>query len=537
MIWLLACTVAPSELVIPERPLEPLEAGLLLRRMHLDLAGTLPSLAELEAVRSDPGVLDAQVDALLDSERFSPRFQELLAEQWLTQTDRTNITVRELELDLELQPTLARSVGTEPLALMAEVAAQDLAWTETVTADWTMANSLLLEIWPLEPIDRDSTGPEHWVPARYTDGRPPAGVAATNGMWWRYSSTPNNYNRSRAAALSRLLLCEDYLLREVSFDAAELADLDPVVQATQEVESCRSCHVTLDPIASAFFGYWTFDLYDPIEASSYHPEREHLGRHFLETEPAWFGIPAADPGALLAELSADPRFARCAVERTARAYWRREPALHDFETLAVLEQGFLADGQSMKALIRNVLSTPEYRAGALMDGATESEDSTRTLRILSPDQLASVIEQRTGLRWTRSHADVMWNDSYGLRTLVGGVDGIQVTEAQQDPSLTGVLVTKRLAQAAANHVVQHDLDNPQAPTLLQGEWLASGPGESTFDQALQELALLLWSQEMGQESAAQYAAFFAQVEQASDRQQAWTSLTAAMIRDPKFWSY
>lgn len=172
-----------------------------------------------------------------------------------------------------------------------------------------------------------------------------------------------------------------------------------------------------------------------------------------------------------------------------------------------------------------------------MDSATETEDSTRTLRILSPDQLASVIEQRTGLRWTRSHADVMWNDSYGLRTLVGGVDGIQVTEAQQDPSLTGVLVTKRLAQAAANHVVQHDLDNPQAPTLLQGEWLASGPGESTFDQALQELALLLWSQEMGQESAAQYAAFFEQVEQASDRQQAWTSLTAAMIRDPKFWSY
>ena len=49
--------------------------------------------------------------------------------------------------------------------------------------------------------------------------------------------------------------------------------------------------------------------------------------------------------------------------------------------------------------------------------------------------------------------------------------------------------------------------------------------------------MLLWSQEMGQESAAQYAAFFEQVEQASDRQQAWTSLTAAMIRDPKFWSY
>ena len=537
MIWLLACTIAPTELRMPERPLEPLEAGLLLRRMHLDLAGTLPSLADLEAVRSEPDTLDAHVDALLDSDRFSPRFQELLAEQWLTQTDRSNITVRELELDHELQPTLARSVGTEPLALMAEVAAQDLAWTETVTADWTMANSLLMELWPLVPLDRDSTGTDDWVPARYTDGRPPAGVAATNGLWWRYSSTPNNFNRSRAAALSRLLLCEDYLLREVSFDAAELADLDPLVQATKEVESCRSCHVTLDPIAAAFFGYWNFDLYDPIEASTYHPEREHLGRHFLETEPAWFGIPAADPGALLAELSADPRFARCAVERTAQAYWRRETQLHDFETLAVLEQGFLEDGQSMKGLIRSVLSTPEYRAGQLMDSATANEDSTRTLRIMSPDQLASVVQQRTGLRWTRSHADVMWNDSYGLRTLAGGVDGIQVTQAQQDPSLSGTLVIKRIAQAAADHVVTHDSDSPQDPTLLKEAWLQSGPGEAAFEEALQELALLLWSQSMPQETAEQYAAFFTQVEQAADRQQAWTSLVAAMMRDPKFWSY
>ena len=236
MIWLLACTTSPpTERVMPERPLVPLEAGLLLRRVHLDLAGTLPSLAELEAVRSGQETVDLHVDALLDSERFSSRFQELLAEQWLTQTDRTNITVRELGLDDELQPTLARSVGTEPLALMAEVADQDLAWTETVTADWTMANSLLLELWPLEPVDRSSTGIDDWVPARYTDGRPPAGVAATNGLWWRYSSNPNNYNRSRAAALSRLLLCEDYLLREVSFDAEKLADLDPLVQATKEV--------------------------------------------------------------------------------------------------------------------------------------------------------------------------------------------------------------------------------------------------------------------------------------------------------------
>ena len=514
-----------------------MEAGLLLRRMHLDLTGKLPSLAELETTRSEGEVLDSQVNILLDSEHFSSRFQELLAEQWLTQTDRTDITVRELQMDDEQQPTLARSVGTEPLALMAEVAAQDLAWTEIVTADWTMANSLLLDIWPLEPLDRSSKGTDDWVPARYTDGRPPAGVAATNGLWWRYSSNPNNYNRSRAAALTRLLLCEDYLLRKVSFNAAQLADLDPILEATQEVESCQACHLTLDPIAAAFFGYWMFDLYDPVEAANYHPERELLGRRFLNTEPAWFGIPAEDPGAMLAELSADPRFARCAVERTAQAYWRRPPELHDFETLAVLEQGFIEQGQSMKALIRTVLSTPEYRAGQLMDNATPAEDSTRVLRMMSPDQLASAVEQRTGFRWSRSNADAMWNDEHGLRTLTGGVDGIQTTEPQQSPSLSAILVIKRLAQGAGDFVVTHDTDNPQDPTLLRAEWLQMGSSDASFEPTLQELALLFWSQEMPPETAADYADFFDRVEQGSDRQQAWTSLVAALIRDPKFWSY
>ena len=53
--------------------------------------------------------------------------------------------------------------------------------------------------------------------ARYTDGRPAAGVLATNGLWWRYTTTDSNMNRTRAAAISRLLLCEDFMARPVSF--------------------------------------------------------------------------------------------------------------------------------------------------------------------------------------------------------------------------------------------------------------------------------------------------------------------------------
>ena len=131
----------------------------------------------------------------------------------------------------------------------------------------------------------------------------------------------------------------------------------------------------------------------------------------------------------------------------------------------------------------------------------------------------------------------MWNDEHGLRTLTGGVDGIQTTEPQQSPSLSAILVIKRLAQGAGDFVVTHDTDNPQDPTLLRAEWLQMGSSDASFEPTLQELALLFWSQEMPPETAADYADFFDRVEQGSDRQQAWTSLVAALIRDPKFWSY
>ena len=49
--------------------------------------------------------------------------------------------------------------------------------------------------------------------ARYQDGRPAAGVLATNGLWWRYRSTASNANRKRANQASRILLCQDYLVR------------------------------------------------------------------------------------------------------------------------------------------------------------------------------------------------------------------------------------------------------------------------------------------------------------------------------------
>ena len=43
-----------------------------------------------------------------------------------------------------------RAVGEEPLRLMAHIAANDYPWSAIVTADYTMANPLLGDIFPVE---------------------------------------------------------------------------------------------------------------------------------------------------------------------------------------------------------------------------------------------------------------------------------------------------------------------------------------------------------------------------------------------------
>ena len=106
-----------------------------------------------------------------------------------------------------------RSVGDEPLRILAHIVENELPYTEIVVGDWTMANELLAQAWPL--TIQGETG---WKKVHYTDARPAAGILSTNSMWWRYGSTASSANRGKANAISKILLCNDYLSKTISFD-------------------------------------------------------------------------------------------------------------------------------------------------------------------------------------------------------------------------------------------------------------------------------------------------------------------------------
>ena len=102
-----------------------------------------------------------------------------------------------------------RTVGEEPLRLMAHIAANDLPWTEIVTSDTVLANDPTTTIFPVEYIDGTSPDTLYRQSVHLERGtlhrcyRPPVGILSTNGLWWRYPTDGFNMNRTRAAMISK----------------------------------------------------------------------------------------------------------------------------------------------------------------------------------------------------------------------------------------------------------------------------------------------------------------------------------------------
>ena len=507
--------------------LEPLAAPRLLRRMSLDLLGVLPTTAQLDAVEADPDMLDEWIDDALADPRWTERLVHILGRTWHTQVDEFQLLFKEydnLYLDDTNEYPFERSAGEEPLRLLAHVASSDLPWSEVLTADYTVANEMLASIWPL-----DHTGPG-WQVSRYTDGRPAAGVLATNGLWLRYYSLGTNYNRGRAAAVSRLLICEDYLTRPVSFAAfPSLADEGATQQALKTEPYCLGCHATLDPIAATLFGFQTVDSHNGDETGWYHPEREVLGPVILDVDAAWFGQPVTGLSTLVQHMAVDDRFHACAVEQFTEGLWQRESTFADWASLLMLRDEYDAGDQRIEPLVRAILDTDDYRAGAAAD------TSHNTARLVMPDQWSTVIEDLTGFKWAWNGFDQLDNDTYGYRVMAGGVDGLQVTRAGTEPTVTGALVLQRLSEAGAGLWVETELGGGSG--VLGAVDASMQPSDPAWSAARDALFWRILARRPDTEDRAAIDALWTAVAEDQGAAEAWAVLISALLRHPESVQY
>lgn len=539
MLWLvLACATEPVDSGERASIFVPLDDARLARRLSIDLRARLPDDAEL-ARAAEAGGLDELREAWLADDGLEDHLADLFAEEWLLRLDTLRVDPNEFAMDDAESYAFTRAFEDEPARLIAYVVAHDRPFTEIVTADYTVANDVLLDLLPMEADD--PADPRPWRVARYTDGRPANGILATSGLWLRFHTTIFNYNRGRAAALARLLLCYDIAGRPVVFQGVSDESTEGLQAAITTDPGCISCHASLDPLAGTLFGFWPYEDRDGVELTTYHPEREMLATRETGTDPAYFGTPLTAAGQLGPLVAADPRFGVCMARRaTERWYGRATTTADDPQVFALADT--LTESWNYKDLMRAVVASEEYRAGALTDEATDEERARHVVtRVLSPNTLADLVEDVTGFRWAYNGAEQVDEDLTGYRALLGGADGESSRKAWLEPSVGRSLALARLSQAAAATVVAADLIAQASERRLcfkQGvEPDAITVGTPAFEAELQALHRRLHGVEAPAEELAAETDLFTAVAAAEGTGAAWASVVTVLLRDPLFWTY
>jgi len=529
MIWLwLSCVVPESSVDSPA-----LSNTRLLRRMSLDIRGHLPALEEYAMVQQSDIDWEPIVVEMLESPEFEEHLVHRFGDLWHTRVDEFDIVADDFNLDpYEWWFPFARSIGEEPLRWMAHVAATDKSWKEIVTSDTLLANDLLVNIFPVDYVD--GTEPEApnvnnlstWKESKYQDGRPPVGILSTNGLWWRFPTDSFNMNRTRAAMITKMLLCDDYLARPIDFTASENI-IENTETAIREDPSCLTCHASLDPLSSAMFGFWWIERYNPLEATYYHPERELMGMEMMSVSPAWFGTPVTGFAEVGEQIANDIRFHQCTIRQSMEMLYQRPIKAKDFAQTTEILDAF-STAYQYKSIWKSILLSKEYRSVLPTNGAPDTEGD----RMLSPYQAEHSLRVLTGYVWKSQGSELMDID---YRTMAGGIDGFQTFERQYYPNLSSTVVLERLSQAhghfaSLNGLVGSGLDAFDFSISFQ---------DPEFSTQLSELRLVLHGREADQQWLGQTLELWIQVYDASGQstQTAWEIVLGALFQDIDFVRY
>lgn len=519
-----------------------------LTRISMALRGTRPSPQDLAAVQADPDALPGIVDGYLDDPRFGEIVRDLHNDALLTLIDflvfPAGFVPKDPIADVDVY-RLNRSVTEAPLRLVEHVVMNDLPYTEIVTADYTLADGIVAAVWGL-PYEGDG---DSWELSAWQDERDHAGILSDPWLFQRYQSTVSNANRGRANAISRALLCYDFLSRDIEVDASvNLADPEAVANAVVENPACASCHQGLDPLAG-FLKDWS-PVYVPSDVT--YPHDSYMPDVFVDIgatvrDPNYFGQAGeglADLGRFIAE---DPRFSLCAAKRFYAYLHQVEIEDVSLQTAAALQSELVDSGMSAKALVRAIVLDDAFRVSHADETAEGMLDPVGVKKA-RPVQLRLLFDDLTGFHWRTdltefelAPIDLLDDAFLGYGVLLGGIDSLFVTRASHTYNATASLVLRNLAREAAHHVVDADLANPD----LQGRHLLTRVTDTDTDQALlreqiAELHLRILARIVppdGPEVDDTLALFQAALDHSGDVRRAWKVTLTALLQDVEIAYY
>jgi hypothetical protein len=352
-----------------------------------------------------------------------------------------------------------------------------------------------------------------------------------------------NANRHRANAISKMFLCDDYLSRPIVLNraAVDQLTLDPE-EAINQNEGCQACHSTLDPMSANFFGFFNYDDDDDIEQILYRPEFEEEWRAYSGKPPGYYGRPTANIQEFATMLATDQRFADCAVTTVFEGLTQRTKTPEDWTEVSNHVAAFQAEDQNLKALVKSIVLSPEYVAQS--SDNDELNQRLAGVKTASPEQLASIVEDITGYRWVFDGREGLTTGDIGLPVLVGGIDSQFVTTPSYTPSIGTAFTLERLAQSAAWHVADHDLDpdRQDEARLLVYVTIEDTPDNNpeAFEAQIRHLYTAITGTPLADdatepEDLTALWTYLYSVEASAP--QAWSGILSAILRDPRVIFY
>ena len=520
-----------------------------LLRTSIAFRGVRPSLEEFVQFQNGTLTLESLVDRWLEDSRFGETIRDLHNDALLT---RANVLIfNNVGTLAQRGYTLSevnQSVFEAPLKLIEHVVMNDRPYSEIVTADYTLANQIVADVWGV-PYPTENVG---WIETAWGDGRPNAGILSDSAIFIRHRSNGQNNHRARAAVIANALLCFDFLSRDIQIDGSvDLSDEDAVANAVVDTPACASCHQTLDPLASFLSGHsrnLVAQLAQSYPLQGYDSAGEKEWIRTTKRAPAYFGESGGNLADLGIYIAADPRFAQCAARRFYSYFHQVPMADVPFSAIVELQESLVSQNYSAKALAKAVVLREDFKRSH-----ADTDEGAATLigyKKARPEQLARMVEDLTGFRWrtelpvnfqngTLGPIDLMTTDLLGFRTLAGGHDSFYVTQAARNMNVTSMLTLQNLAQLAAAHVVTQDFSGSGQKRLL------SLVDNLTTDEAeiklqLQQLHLRILGEKLAttdpmlQETWELFSAAYALNNQV---ERAWMLTIAAMLQDMKVAYY
>lgn len=377
------------------------------KRIAMDLRGARPTAEDLATSPNDLGSL---IDRYMATPEFGKMMMWLANDIFLTRSDVVEYFQQSYDYnERRIRHQVAKAVGEEPLRLFEFIVRNDRPLTELVTADYTVANATLAFFWNIEiPA---AYGTDQWMRGRYLDGRPHAGVLSQTSFFYRYPSTLSNKHRHRANELTRILLGDDHLLRNVAVELRQTEPDQDLLDATLTNPACIACHSSLDGIVAYINGY----SIGPDRHGLYARENfAHLSAHGTERafltvgrDPSYYGYPGENLRDLGAYIAADPRFAQTMVKHFYRFFLHRDLDYRDRDLIIRFAEYLVSTGFNSKDLIKAILLSEEYRAIGVKGGAKEKAP------VLTPEEKVRIEETDPVQVWSDFQNKVAKSKSAG----------------------------------------------------------------------------------------------------------------------------